>query len=106
MKLVDKLNYLQNAFNLSDKEFAKKFKLSQLREWKEGKMTPSKKDVVLICKELNLDIEDFINDSSSVDKDNLKEGEHPCRLNPKNDRNDVIYEDFAREDNSRYEEKD
>ena len=37
---------------------------------------------------------------------NIKENEHPCKLKEVEEKPNVIYEDYVREDNSRYEEKD
>lgn len=109
MKLLDKILFLQKAMNLKDHEFLARFKIKSnaFKKWKAGIGQPEKQDVLLICKEFNLDIEDFISDSSSMSYIDMKEGEHPCKLASFEDkRTDVIYEDFAREDNSRYEEKD
>lgn len=109
MNLTNKIIFLQKSMNLSDREFCINYKIkgSSLRKWKSGASLPSKEDVMCLCRAFNLDIDDFISDLSTVSYVDLKEGEHPCKLNPqKNDRTDIILEDFAREDNSRYEEKD
>jgi len=107
MILIDKLIYLQKRLNLSDKEFASRYKIKQkvLKQWKEGILVPTKLELEPICLEFNLLIDDFMNDNSTLDN-TVKDGEHPCCLNPKEDRSDVIYEDYYREENSRYEEKD
>lgn len=109
MTLTNKIIFLQKSMNLTDREFCAKFKIkgSSLRKWKSGKGNPLKKEVVFLCDEFNLDIDDFVSDSSTVSYIDLKEGEHPCKLKLSDKYKERAgLEDFTIEDNSRYEEKD
>lgn len=109
MKLTDKIIFLQKSMNLTDREFCIKYKMkgASLRKWKSRVSSPTKKDVLFLCEKFNLDVDDFVSDLSTVSYIDLKEGEHPCKLRPVTEVNmNAALEDFAREDNSRYEEKD
>lgn len=109
MTVLDKISFLQNALHLTEKEFATHFniKLSLLKKWKANKVVPNEKELSKICREFNLDVKDFMCESSSLLKSDIPEGEHACQVLPVDERDgSVIFEDFAREDNSRYEEKD
>lgn len=107
MKLADKLLFLQRSLNLSESAFASRYKIKigLLKKWMDGSFMPSLEDIKPICEEFNLNEEDFLNEKSTLLKE-IKDGEHPCKTNPIKDRSNVIYEDYVREDNSRYEEKD
>ena len=60
-----------------------------------------------MCDELGLDINDFLSESSTLSKELLKDGEHLCaKTKGTLYKESMILEDFPREDNSRYEEKD
>lgn len=105
MKFPKKIEFLQESLKLNDKQFAVKYKirLSTLKSWKKG-LKPELKDVIEICKDYHLDPKDFVSDQSTLI--NPKGNEHLCATIPREDKSNTIYEDFAREDNSRYEEKD
>lgn len=106
MNFSQKIIYIQESLKQNDKEFASKYKikLATLRNWKSGKVVPTENEIKLICKDYNLDVNDFLNDKSTLN--DPKKGEHLCATVVRADSSNVIYEDFAREDNSRYEEKD
>ena len=106
MTIADKISFLENSLKLNDKEFAKRYKInfSLLRKMKLGKEKPTPENVKYICKDFKLDPNDFLDDSSTLQEPGPSE--HACIMVKEEDRNNVIYEDFAREDNSRYEEKD
>ena len=106
MTVIDKINFLQGCLNLDDKKFAKRYNIKPaiLMKWKSGEIKPSSSEISSICKEFNLDPVDFIDEKSTLKEP--KDGEHIINVLPKEDRNNVIYEDYSREDNSRYEEKD
>ncbi len=76
-----------------------------MKKLMDGRFKPQLRNVQEICKEFQLDPNDFLDDTSTISKE-VKEGEHKCKFVQVDDSNHVIYEDFAREDNSRYEEKD
>lgn len=107
MLLKDKIKFLQKSLNLTDHAFCKRYKINfvSFKKWMEDNLNPDKEDLRLICKEFNLDLDDFVNNNSTLSSQ-VNEGEHPCKTIPIKDNGSLIYEDFAREDNSRYEEKD
>ena len=107
MKFLEKIAFIQEKLHLNDFAFCTRFRIriSVLKKWRKGELTPTEEDIKWVCNYFNVDATDFLNDSSTLSKE-VKEGEHPCTSKPQVDRCDVIYEDFAREDNSRYEEKD
>lgn len=108
MKVLDKIIYLQKSVNLSDRKFAKRYKikLNSFKLWKIFKRDPNKKAIAYLCESFNLDLDDFMNGNSSL-LPNLEAHEHACKTIESliEDKN-LIYEDFAREENGRYEEKD
>ena len=107
MNFQEKVAFIQKSLLLTDGAFCTRYKvkLSLLKKWRAGQIKPTSKDVKTVCKEFNLDVTDFLDDSSTLSK-NVKQGEHPCATKPVVERANVVYEDYAREDNSRYEEKD
>lgn len=106
MTLIEKLNFLEESLKLNDRKFAKRYNIKPavFLKWKSGEINPSPLDVSKICEEFNLDPKDFLDEKSTLVEP--KEGEHSVNVLPKEDKNNVIYEDYYREDNSRYEEKD
>lgn len=108
MKVLDKIIYLQNSMNLSDRQFCRRYKLSlnSFKLWKLFKKEPSRKAVSYLVESFGIDLDDFMNGNSTL-KDTCEPHEHRCKSLANNieDKN-LIYEDFAREDNARYEEKD
>ena len=107
MKFLEKIAFIQNKLHLNDYAFCTRFRIriSVLKKWRKGLITPTANDVKWVCVYFNLDAKDFMNDSSTLSKD-VKDGEHPCATVPHIEKRNEIYEDYAREDNSRYEEKD
>jgi len=107
MKFLEKIAFIQNSLHLTDGAFCARYKvkLGLLKKWRSGQLSPTPKDVKTICKEFNLDVTDFLDDSSTLSKV-VKSGEHPCATKPVEEKPNTIYEDYVREDNSRYEEKD
>ena len=109
MEFIEKLLYLQKSYNLNDRSFSTRFKIkySVLKKWKHESIEPDRKYLLFLCNELGIDVDDFMSSSSCLTKEQLKEGEHICAIHVKHKKDDqVIFEDFPREDNSRYEEKD
>ncbi len=106
MILIEKILFLQNSVNLKDREFLKRYKIksSLFNKWKSNSVIPLKKDILYLCKEFNLDVDDFMDDNSTL-KFPLP-NEHYCKPIKKCITEDTVLEDFPREDNSRYEEKD
>lgn len=107
MTLKEKLLFIQNSLKLSNSAFASRYKIkpSLLKKWLLGVETPKANEIKPICEEFNLNVEDFLDESSTLLSE-IPSGEHACKTNPIPDRSNIIYEDYVREDNSRYEEKD
>ena len=107
MKFLEKVTFIQNKLHLNDYAFCTRFriKISYLKKWRKGLLTPTINDVKWVCNYFNLDVNDFLNDESTLAKE-VKDGEHPCATKPHVEKKNEVYEDYAREDNSRYEEKD
>ena len=107
MKFLEKIAFIQNSLHLTDGAFCARYKvkLGLLKKWRNGQLKPTPKDVKTICKEFNLDVTDFLDDFSTLSKV-VKSGEHPCATKPVEEKPNTVYEDYVREDNSRYEEKD
>jgi len=107
MVFLEKVSFIQKSLHQNDYAFCTRFriKISFLKKWKKGLLTPTEADIKWVCNYFNLDPKDFLDDTSTLSKNILK-GEHPCATKPIIERAHEIYEDYAREDNSRYEEKD
>ena len=107
MKFIEKIAFIQNNLHLNDYAFCTRFriKISYLKKWRKGLLSPQVEDIKWLCKYFNLDAKDFLDDSSTLSK-TANEGEHPCATGPIEETPNTVYEDIAREDNSRYEEKD
>ena len=107
MKFLEKIAFIEKNLRLNDYEFCSRFriKISVLKKWRKHQVAPTDKDIVWVCNYFNLDANDFLNDSSTLSKE-VKEGEHPCASKPPVEKENAVYEDYAREDNARYEEKD
>ena len=109
MFLLEKIFYIQKSLNLTEDDFLKNFKIKKsiFKSWVNKKEQPKKEDLILICEYFNLDLDDFVRNDSTLTKDLLKPGEHICKLKGQNyDYNNLVIEDFSKEDNSRYEERD
>ena len=107
MTVLEKVSFIQNNLHLNDYAFCTRYriKISYLKKWRKGLLNPTSNDVKWICTYFNLDVNDFLDESSTLSK-KIKEGEHPCKTRPVEEHPNSVYEDYVREDNSRYEEKD
>ena len=107
MVFLEKVSFIQNSLHLNDYAFCTRFriKISNLKKWRKELLKPTSEDVKWVCNYFNLDADDFLDDSSTLSK-KVNEGEHPCKIKPVVEKPNTIYEEYAREDNSRYEEKD
>ena len=107
MNFLEKIAFIEEKLRLNDYEFCTRFRIriSVLKKWRKHQLAPTKEDIKWVCNYFNVDATDFLNDSSTLSK-KVKEGEHPCASKAFVEKENVIYEDYAREDNSRYEEKD
>lgn len=107
MTVLEKLEFLAKSYGLTEHKFLQKYHAHYglMKRIRLGYKTEPK-DVKKLCKILDFDVEDFLNDSSSVSNE-LKEGEHFVKkATPQVVPENVISEDYPPEDNSRYEEKD
>jgi len=107
MKVVEKLSYLQKCSGFAEKKFCKinGFPIQLYWQWMNGLSTPTVNDVRYLCEKNNLDVDDFMNESSTISTSLIKDGEHVCKLIHVNESLDN-HEDFPHESNDRYEEKD
>ena len=107
MTLHSKIDFIQKRTGLNDKKFCKTYRISLPVLWQIRKdlYKPEKSELAYLCQKFNLDLDDFMNDSSSVKIVNIEPGEHVCKLANVREDSD-IYEDFPLESNDRYEEKD
>lgn len=107
MTVLEKLEFLAKSYGLTEHKFLQKYHAHYgLMKRIRGGYEPQASDLKKLCRILDFDVTDFLDNSSSV-SDKLKEGEHFVKkATPIKVTGDVIYEDFPREDNSRYEEKD
>jgi len=107
MVFLEKVAFIQKSLHLNDYAFCTRFriKISYLKKWRKGLAKPTSNDVKWVCNYFNLDVNDFLDDTSTLSK-KVDEGEHPCLLKEVTEKPNTIYEDYVREDNSRYEEKD
>lgn len=109
MKPIEKVLFLQKSYNLNDRAFCSRFRIKygMLKRWKNQGVKPDAKYLFYLCCELELDVNDFMSDDSTLVKDGMKPNEHMCAVHKKAKQvESEILEDFPREDNSRYEEKD
>lgn len=107
MTVLEKLEFLAKSFGLTEHKFLQKYHAHYglMKRIRLGYKTEPR-DVKKLCRILDFDVEDFLDDSSSVSSE-LKEGEHFVKkATPLVEPAHAISEDYPPEDNSRYEEKD
>ena len=107
MTLNNKIDFIQKRTGFNDKKFCKTYRISLpiLFQIRKGLYKPEKSELAFLCQTFNLDLDDFMDDTSSVKIVHLEPGEHTCKLANVQEDSD-IYEDFPWESNDRYEEKD
>lgn len=107
MTLSNKLDFIQKRSGFNDKKFCKVYGISLPLFWQIKKCLarPEKSELATLCKKFNLDLDDFMDDSSTVRVIQVEPGEHICKLDNVQE-DSQIYEDFPLESNDRYEEKD
>lgn len=107
MTVLEKLEFLAKSYGLTEHKFLQKVHAHYglMKKLRAGYVAQAS-DVKKLCKILDFDINDFLDNSSSVSH-KLKDGEHFVKkASPVNIPKDAILEDYPPEDNSRYEEKD
>lgn len=107
MTLLEKLDFIQKRSGFGDKKFCKTYGISLPTLWqiRKGLYSPDKTEFAFLCSKFNIDLDDFMDNSSSVKVVDLKPGEHTVKLSNIQEDSE-IYEDFPWESNDRYEEKD
>ena len=107
MVFLEKVSFIQSSLHLNDYAFCTRLriKISNLKKWRKGLLKPTSQDVKWLCNHFNLDETDFLDDSSTL-SEKVEKGEHPCKIKPVVEKENTVYEEYVREDNSRYEEKD
>lgn len=107
MTVLEKLEFLAKSFGLTEHKFLQKYHahFGLMKKLRNG-YKPQPLDVKKLCKILDFDVEDFLDESSSIGY-KLKDGEHFVKkASPQKMPKHPVYEDYPHEDNSRYEEKD
>ena len=107
MTLQEKLNFIQCRNALNDRKFCHKYRIKPQVLWqiRHNLYEPQPNDFRLLCEDYNLDVMDFIDPTSTIRNSKVQPGEHVCKLAKINENSDN-YEDFPKESNDRYEEKD
>ena len=107
MTVIEKVDYLINKLHLSEIEFSIKFRIrkSAIGKWRKGIAQPKVENIAYLCKVMKFQVQDFLNDSSTLDRNHIKEGEHMILALQDNNVN-ACDEDFPKENNMRYEERD
>ncbi len=108
MTVIEKVDYLLKCLDLSERQFAKKYRIRKniITKWREGQATPKRENVAYLCDKFNLSVEDFLDDNSTLDISAKYADEHKILGKIKLNESTFNNEDFPNEDNARYEEKD
>ena len=103
MTTIEKIDFIIKTTKWSDRRFQKKFylKKNSLEKWRNKEVEPMENDVRNICKYFHLEIKDFLDANKIIF---LKNTDKFCNFSLNDE--DVVFEDFPREDNARYEEKE
>ena len=107
MTVLEKLEFLTKSYGLTEHKFLQKYHAHYglMKKLRNGYVAQAS-DVKKLCHILEFEINDFLDETSSVSKD-LRAGEHFIKKAPsQREYKDVVLEDYPHEDNSRYEEKD
>lgn len=108
MTVVEKVDYLLKHLQLSERQFSAKYRIrkSAIKKWRSGEELPKPENVKYLCQKLNFSVADFLDDNSTLDTKGGYADEHVILTSLSSAKDDVVSEDFPREDNFRYEEKD
>ncbi len=109
MTVVEKVDYLLKCLDLTERQFAKKYRIRKnvISKWRQGVSSPKPENVNYLCDKFGLSVSDFLDESSTLDISQKYADEH--RIIGKFNVNSIEAnnnEDYPNEDNSRYEEKD
>lgn len=119
MELPEKLRYVRTDMKLSERKFRKRFGWSryQLKSWEEKRARPSEAEIKSLTDYDGLNARDFLDDRTRIYKAKeltpndvvVNDPAKKTRGEPVEEAlstSDVEEEDYGREDNFRYEEKD
>ena len=107
MNVLEKLEFLAKSYGLTEHKFLQKYHAHYglMKKLRAGYVAEAK-DVKKLCKILDFDVNDFLDETSTV-AHKLNKGEHFVKkASPTNIPAYAVLEDYPHEDNSRYEEKD
>ena len=108
MTVVEKIDYLLKRLDLTEKQFSIRYRIRKhtIEKWRKGEALPKRENVEYLCKCFNLSVGDFLDDDSSLKLDGCFADEHKILGQIDQQQDCDFSEDYPREDNSRYEEKD
>lgn len=108
MTVVEKVDYLIKCLGLTERQFAKKYRIRKniISKWRQGLAYPKRDNVQYLCEQFEISVEDFLDDNSTLDINSKYADEHHIVGKYRKEEPIGVNEDFPPEDNSRYEEKD
>lgn len=110
MTVIEKVDYLLKCLDLTERQFAKKYRIRKnvISKWRQGTLSPKSENVAYLCDKFGLSISDFLDESSTLDINKKYADEHRILGKIRANEEHINSEDFPNEDNSRsrYEEKD
>lgn len=108
MTVVEKVDYLLKCLDLTERQFAKKYRIRKnvISKWRKGTLSPKPENVNYLCDKFGLSLSDFLDESSTLDISQKYADEHRILGKFNASAEATNNEDFPNEDNSRYEEKD
>ncbi len=108
MTVIEKVDYLLKCLGLTERQFAKKYRIRKniINKWRIGAAYPKAENVAYLCNKFGLSVEDFLDDNSTLDINAKYADEHRILGKIRSNETNFNNEDFPNEDNSRYEERD
>lgn len=112
MKTIDKIDYILASLSGKENAFLKRVNITkkQLESWRNYESEPTAKDVESLCRVLKLSPIHFLDEKISVCRTSELDSTHIIVGDNKHslpiDSTDYVPEDFQRQDDSRYEERD
>lgn len=108
MTVIEKIDYLINKLNISEKQFAKTYRIRRnlILKWRNNQLAPKIENVSYLCDKFNFEVDDFLDSKSTLDSQSCPNNEHKIKVKQNSQNNSSINEDYPHEDNARYEERD
>lgn len=108
MTVVEKVDYLLKCLDLTERQFAKKYRIRKnvISKWRQGSLMPKPENVAYLCDKFGLSVSDFLDEQSTLDITQKYADEHRILGKFPANAECVNSEDFPHEENTRYEEKD